>query len=163
MQTHAHKPIPMPPEAWTRLIDLINEVAAEDAEPDWAIGRVKNPEGGVSWHWYLALPMGSLSDDLPAFVAHQGTAKSLKAASTAVGEHIAEYDGHILGRDPRGPGLRAASGALGVLASGLVLGAAPGALGLPLGVVFYCTAGLVIAALSLEFRRRVRSFGYNLD
>lgn len=148
------------PAQWSALVAEANEAAGDRFEPDWAVAYVEDPASRHPWRWYIALPMGSITEDSTAFVAHEGTARSSKAAVRKVGKHLAEYDGRVIGRDPHGQTLGAIFGSLLRVSGGLALAALLARLGAPPTLVWYLAAALVAVGLAVGLVRHYRALGY---
>ena len=151
------------PEQWSALVADANESAGAHSEPDWAVAYVPGSESHSPWLWYVTLPMTSPGDPLSAFTAEHGAAPSKKAAVRQIQKHITEYDGRMLGRDPKGPTLGATGHLLLRLGAGLALAAVMAAAGLPGVVVWFSTVACVAGALGVFWYRQVRALDYETD
>lgn len=145
---------------WADKVAEANQSAGEHAEPDWVIAFVRDTDRRSPWLWYVALPMSTPGDDLSPFVAHKGAARTEKRAIAQITKHIEQYDGEVLGRDPRGPALTAWYGSLLRWAGGMAFGVSLVAAGLPQAVVWYASAACLVAALGVAVRRKRRSLGF---
>lgn len=147
-------------DQWAKKYAEANEAAGEHGEPDWVIAFVRDTDRRNPWLWYIALPMAGLDHDQFPFVVHEGSARTEKRAIAQIAKHIEQYDGEVLGRDPRGPLLAARSGSLLRFAAGVAVAATLASAGLPGALVWYFAAACVAGGLVVDLQRRRRALGF---